>query len=675
MCVRGSVAGLVSLLCGCVFAQQSQSPYQCRPIAAVKVTVPPKIDGDLSDACWKQAAKAEGFIDLATNAPAKDQTIAYLAYDAKNIYVAFDCRDSQPDKVIARETVRDAKFQNQSSGNGNGNGNNNNEDNVEFDIDPFRTYKGQDISQFSVNAIGTPSAALAGGRANKAEWKGDFIVAAKRTSTGWTAEMQIPWASINYPESSQPAVIGVDFQRYQNRTAIASIWSNVTNQGFIDKEGCWNGVVLPRSSFKPKLSLLPYVLGEAQPGGGSVRTGLDMRYTVTPELTAVGSIEPDFSTVEGAITNIQFSHQEKFIPEHRPFFLEGAGNFNPQMNFNNIGALFYSNRIDSFDVGSKLYGKIDPQDTLGFFDALRFDKRNDMVFRLRHEIGPTASYGVYLGEKNTPGDNNTVSALDFHDRWGKTQLEAWECGSNGPTAGGGASIYNLSYQDKYATSMIEYQDVSNRFQDEDGFVPFTGQKGALAFGDWSAQYKRTALRSFEATLVGLYWMHENGLPFYRQLDYVMQAVTKKDDLISLELDYDRFDAALDQYATLTLTHGVTNRFCQYGIQAQTGILNEHAATFISPTLSLRLLKKLDLTYSGSFLNLQGLTQQHILTANYVVSPTISFGGRAVIQNGQTNWYLFYHNSGGKGTELYFLVGDPNAPKFVRKLELKLVFAY
>jgi len=663
---------LLVISCAHAYTQQPSS-VQCRPISAIKTTTPPKIDGDLSDECWKTAAKAEGFVDIATNAPGKDATTAWICYDDKNIYVAFDCQDGEPDKVTARETVRDSKFQIQ-QGNGSTSGPQNTEDNVEFDIDPFLTFKTQDLSQFSVNAIGTPSAQLAGGRANKAEWKGDFLVAAKRTATGWTAEMQIPWKSLNYPRSSKPVVIGVNFQRYQNRSAINYYWSDVTAQTFTDKEGQWNGVSVPGAGFKPTLSLLPYVLGAAQTSGFSLRGGLDTRYTITPELTAVGTLEPDFSTVEGAVTNIQFSRGEKFLPESRPFFLEGQNLFNPGFNFLGPGPLYYSDRIPGFDVGTKLYGKVDPTDTIGFLDTDSFGGRNDTFLRLNHDLGPTATAGIFVGDKNTPGDNNLTTSFDYHERWGKALFETRLSDTSGPTAGGGGSAVNLGYQDKYLTSVVEYADLSNRFVDEDGFVPFIGYKGFQGLFDWTAQYKSTPLRSFEVTWSPLYWWNMDGTPFYRQTDLFLTATTKKDDSATLELDYDRYNTSLDQYASLTLLHGVTNRFAQYGIQVQTGILNEAPATYISPTVSLRLFKKLDLTYTGSLLNLQGVTQQHVATANYVVSPTVSFGGRIVVQNSNTNWFLFYHNSGGKGTEYYFVIGDPNAPKFVRQALVKVVFA-
>src|SRR5947209_19346220 len=90
----------------------------------------------------------------------------------------------------ARETVKDTKYQ-QTNGPGE------TEDNVEVRLDMFFSHKAEDISYFSVNAIGTTSARLAGGRANKAERQGNFVASTKRTTTGWTAEMQIPWSGLS----------------------------------------------------------------------------------------------------------------------------------------------------------------------------------------------------------------------------------------------------------------------------------------------------------------------------------------------------------------------------------------------------------------------------------------------------------------------------------------------
>jgi hypothetical protein len=638
-----------------------------RHIAAIKTDHPPVIDGDLSDPCWKLAATAEKFYDAQNATLVGDQTTVYLLYDEKYIYVAFNCLDSHPEGIVARETVRDTKFQQT-------NGNPNNEDNVEVDFDPFLTHIGADISQFSVNALSTRSAALAGGRGTKAEWKGDWDAASKRTATGWTCEMRIPWASLNYPTGQAAISMGIDFHRFQDRTKLWSMWSDVTTQFFIDREGIWDGVHVPASAFRPKLSVLPYLLSGIQSNQLSSKIGVDARYTLTPQLTAVGSYNPDFSTVQGAVQSIQYSHAEHSVQEQRPFFLEGGNYFSDQTNINDIGSFFYPIRIQTFDVGAKVYGKADPRDTIGLLDAASLNGRNDFVGRFEHSFNETQSGGAMVVQTTGSGINNTLTALDDHNRWGKLALEGIVANSSGAGAGGGANIFSTYYADKFLTSMVQFTGVSNNFQVPDGFVPYTGFKGFTGVEDWSVSWHHGLLRSSEVTLVPIAWWLPSGGQYFRGIQSSYSVETRTDWRLEFDYVHMSFLDTTDSTIGLNLIRGATNRFCQFGLQIMTGELGSVPATSFTPFANLRVFKKLDLSYQGLLQNRLGLTQQHVITANYELSPTKSFGGRAVFQNADTNAYLFFHNSGGKGTEFYLILGDPNAMRTVRSIQVKLVFS-
>jgi len=663
----GLIFATLSVAVAC-FAQ-TQTQYSKRHIAAIKTDHPPIIDGDISEPAWKEAAKAEGFVDIQNGTLVADQTFVYLLYDEKYIYVAFDCRDSHPEGIVGRETVRDMKFQNQTGNNPN------NEDNVEVDIDPFLTHQGSDVSQFSVNALGTRSASLAGGRGNKAEWKGDWDAASKRTKTGWTCEMRIPWASLNYPSGKQTASMGIDFQRFQNRTNVWSIWSNVTTQGFIEQEGVWDKVLVPQSAFKPRVSLLPYLLTGVQDGELSTKMGLDARYTVTPQLTAVGSYNPDFSTVEGAVQSIQFSQVPLYVQERRPFFLEGGNYFSDQTNFSNVGSYFSSSNIPTFDIGAKLYGKLAAQDTIGLLDTVSFGTRNDFVGRYEHTFSETSSGGAMVIQSESPAGENVVGVIDDHQRWGKLAFETVDANSTGPGAGGGTETFSSYYADKFLTSMIQFTGVSNDFVAPDGFFPYTGYKGFTGVEDWSASWRHGPLRSTEFTLVPIDWVQTNGQPYFSGLQGAYNVETRSD--WHIEADYQNMDflGTRNSIVGFNIISGATNRFHQFGLQFATGELGSVAATTFGPVMTIRLLKKLDLTYNGYLQDREGLTQQHVITTNYELSPTKSFGGRVVVQNADTNAYFFYHNSGGKGTEFYLILGNPNAARTTRSIQAKWVFSF
>jgi len=86
-------------------------PTERPHIPAIKVNSPPKIDGDLSDAVWKTAAKVTGFWRTDRDQLAEEQTEVLICYDDTAIYVAFICHDSQPNLIRAQQRKRGGAFQ------------------------------------------------------------------------------------------------------------------------------------------------------------------------------------------------------------------------------------------------------------------------------------------------------------------------------------------------------------------------------------------------------------------------------------------------------------------------------------------------------------------------------------------------------------------------------------
>lgn len=639
-----------------------------RPIAALQLDgkglVPPTIDGDLADPIWKVAPKATLFFDRQQGTRAPDQTIAWLAYDDKYIYVAFHCKDSQPNQIVARETVRDQKYENDDR---------EAEDNIEVVFDPFLSRREDDFAKFSVNPLGTKSSRITGGRAGKAEWKGDWDAGAKRVEDGWTCEMRIPWSILSYPKGKKSLTIGVNFWRWQDRTKIQSVWSNVGQQRHNELEGIWADVQVPQNAFRPTLSLLPYALPGFDRDRATFRSGLDARYTITPEMTAVGTINPDFGTIEGAVQSINFSRSEQFVPERRPFFQEGRDYFDAG-TFYALGPFFYPRRIENFDVGTKIYGKVTPKDTVGFLHTLDFYNRSDLVTRYSHNLSDTANLALFFAQKSARDDNNTVGVLQQNARWGKFGFETQLGISTGQAAGGGAKEFNWTYSDTNHFTSLQYLDVSPLFRDAEGLIFFNDFRGFSLYDSWYAEWRKGFWRNFGVDFNPNWDWHTDGRPFRRggSIDFGFE--TRSDWRFRLGMTYQKFDDQIDNTFTFVIRQGVSNRFRQWGLQMQTGRQGDRPYSFIGPELRLRVLRKLDLAYGGAVQNLDGGAQQHVMTMNYELSPTRSFGGRVVVQDADTNWYISYRNSGEKGTETFFIIGDPNARRFARQMRVKFVFA-
>ena len=108
---QNAVTGLVlsALIFGCSFALGSTPERLVIP----KLSHPPKIDGILDNPIWEtQALKIENFLQLAPKEKGEpsEKTVAYVAYDEKNLYFAFQCYDTEPKKLRASITTRDSCF-------------------------------------------------------------------------------------------------------------------------------------------------------------------------------------------------------------------------------------------------------------------------------------------------------------------------------------------------------------------------------------------------------------------------------------------------------------------------------------------------------------------------------------------------------------------------------------
>ncbi|MBM3495298.1 MAG: carbohydrate binding family 9 domain-containing protein, partial [Armatimonadetes bacterium] len=485
--------------------QSSNGGGSSRTIAAVRTTAAPAIDGDLGDAVWKDASRATGFTDTMGKRPADDQTEALICYNDDAIYVAFRCFDSNPAAIVARETVRDSQLSAHGSGSG--------EDAVDFFLDPFLSHKWDDVSRFRVNPIGTRSARMGGGRGAKAEWSGDWTAAAKRTDDGWTAEMRIPWPLLSYPQSREPVTMGVNFTRTQYRTRIGSQWSDLGPLDYLERQGRWTGVRAP-VSFRPSLSLLQYGIVGAGEGGASIRTGLDARGTLTPELTAVASINPDFATVEGAVESITFTRGERFVAERRPFFLEGAR----YVDMNSIsvtGMPFHSMRIPAFDVGAKLYGKVGKADTIGLLAATSFGERTDSVGRVRHDLSPVSSISAMVQARHADGADNTAALLVGEQRTGNWMLNLQGGFTGGHESGGRMVQAAAIYLARTSVLGLIGFSLDDRFLMPHGFIPFTGLKGGVGILQHWAEWRKGPWRNFSINGEGGYQVHSDGRRFRR----------------------------------------------------------------------------------------------------------------------------------------------------------------
>ena len=627
-----------------------------RELAAQKIEQAPTIDGVLDEACWQDAPKANTFIDERTEKPAKNQSVGHVIYTAKAIYVGLHLYDDTPNKIVARQTKDQTRFQG--------------EDWVSFSIDPFHTHQFSDRNFFVVNPLGTKYANLATGRAEKSEWIGLWKAAAQIVENGWIAEMEIPWQMLDYPESDEPVQMGINIDRLQQRTGERSWWSNLGVNEFHENDGHWANVLPPPQ--KRELKLLPYLISgisetDINQRQYTARAGADLRYEITPQLRIIGTANPDFDNIEQAVESIDFSYGERYVADRRPFFSEDG-------NVYNLGDFFHSRRIMDVDGGLKLFGKIGKNTSVGTLGTYHQNNQN-VIVRASQALTATSNLSAaFLSHHRKDMQANNVGHLSGNFRHGRFSTkssftQSWA----GPSAGrnGFAQFnYNGTLFQPYLSAFFVDPDFVNRL----GYHPFTGYRGVtlgtLAQNEWREGFIRSTFLNIEAEGSNTY----EGEVFRRNLAVISQTLTHTDHIFVVGWQGGQFAEFTDSLFTFGLGARASDRFNNIGAGYTVGEQAGQRLHRVSGNLNVRAYGFTAGLISQVQWHFQRRYQQ-ILTLAYDFSPALSLGGRLIWHAEGTNTYFTLRRSGYAGTDFFIILGDPNAPVFKRQLSAKLLRAF
>jgi hypothetical protein len=312
-----------------------------------------RIDGRLDEAAW---ARTDPAGQLRQREPqegafATETTEVRVLYDAHNLYVGVLARDREPARVIARILQRDKLMQ---PGGFDGRHEFAGDDGVAILLDPFRDRRNAVV--FATNPNGAEFDALITdeGPTFNADWRGVWRVAAQRLDDGWSAEFEIPFRTLRYPQAAEQTwgFNVVRMIRRKNEEALWAAWAR--DEGFhrVSRAGRLEGLAaLPRSGMN--LEVKPFGLaGGTHEAGKSVAgradVGLDAKWEVRPGIVLDATVNPDFAQVEADDQQVNLTRFDLFFPEKRDFFLENAGIF--EFGTRGFGEtppflLFFSRRI------------------------------------------------------------------------------------------------------------------------------------------------------------------------------------------------------------------------------------------------------------------------------------------------------------------------------------------
>ena len=671
--VLGSPAGSIAAPATppAVWARQTFSVAPCAE--------PPRIDGTLDDLCWRSATRASGFYRYGGGIASAQQTEAWICADRTHLYFAFHCLDSRPDLIRTSMTQR--------------NGNTNHDDFIGMDIDSQGSRHG--FSTFIVTARGTQYETLEGGTADNITWAGDWKTAVKRTKDGWNCEISIPYALLRYPRGAK--AFGMVLYRQIGRETSLQSWpymppAGVDNSTEPQYLNTFTGISPP--FFTPRPIFLPYTLVTGGTGN-TVRGGLDIKYPLSTTLTGVGTIYPDFQTIEQDVTDINFSYNEKLLNDRRPFFAEGSS-FLPDQD------LFYSRRITAVDGGLKIVGK-QGATTLGLLTtgAQGDNSQSSAVVNLQQDLGLYSFVRAELANGIQRGQPSSLAArLAGQYGWqaGSTRY-AFEAQHSPSWEGGrvrGAKDYyqiRSTPTEGHPRFRFSYEDTAPDFTSRLGYNPELDRRGVSARVSQYNQFDRGLIEGYDFSASVDSYRHHTGGFFHDDLSLNANFYTRSGLYYELNYNVGQRDqpgadgAAISRFRDHTLTPNfgwAQKTLYQQGFLSDTfGRVAGQSYNLLSVSQGILISRPLSVALSYNRQTQGGtLSTQAIATGTYRLNDTQTLGGRIVSQAGAdqggglgTNVYFSFSQQVRSGLDAYLLFGDPNSPKTRGKVTLKLIHPF
>jgi hypothetical protein len=467
----------IAFFTGANTASAARGPV--RSIAAVRTDTAPIIDGKIDESCWSKANVATDFTDYRTESLAVEQTLVRVLYDDSNLYIAFECLEPEPERIIAVERKYDQSLHE--------------EDAVEVRFDTFGDRRSAYV--FAVNTLGTRYDARIGLFDYRADdtWGCDWSAACSVAEDRWFAEIAVPIGNIFF-EQKDGMVWGANFRRRERGMQESSYWCYRNSQARNPREfGLLTNLDLAKAKFDTSPAFETYVSGNSdfEQNSNKLSTGLDISKRLNSNMISAFTINPDFGQVEADPDTIELRDTERFLRERRTFFREGSELFKTPLN------AYYSRRLMDIDAGAKVTGQgkswalglIDVQGKISREDQLL--EGNYHVGRLMYNINEDSHIGgIWANSHRSDGRNFTggLDSLIFFDS--TTSLSAQFLGlsdSNGIETDGhedhsGYGLYTaLSGGTQPFWWRVDFRDITRGFRPDLGYIPRRNIRGPGTF--------------------------------------------------------------------------------------------------------------------------------------------------------------------------------------------------
>lgn len=375
------------------------------------------LDGRLDDVAWERAEPITDFVQVEPREGAEpsERTEVRIVYDEDALYIGAKLF-GDPGAILAYQRRRDAPLMT--------------DDRFMWILDTFRD--GRTGYFFEINPAGLMGDGLLGAGGpfgvNKS-WDGVWEARTARLEDGWSAEVRIPFSTLNFDPSDD--AWGINFQRTLRDRNEEIRWAGSRrNQPLFDPAHAGTLTGIRGVSQGLGLEVTPYAVqnwrqttGATNPNSFPGDVGFDVGYSITPSLRAALSVNTDFAEVEVDQRRVNLTRFPLRFPEQRDFFLEGSGvfSFAPRSG----PSPYFSRRIGlrsgeavPIEFGARLGGQAGAYE-LGFLQVRTgatdlFGHEDFTVARVRRAIFERSALGAVYTRRATGPGSDGLAPPDRH---------------------------------------------------------------------------------------------------------------------------------------------------------------------------------------------------------------------------------------------------------------------
>ncbi len=474
-------------------------------------------DGKIEENFWDTIKPATGFRQREPNEGviASERTEVRIAYDEEYLYLGVMLYDSDPSGIKANQKRRDVRIVA--------------DERFTWIFDTFNDQRSAYFMEINPNGLRTDGLISTGqGNSINLNWDGIWDARTIISEFGWSAEIKIPFRTLNFDIESDRW--GINFMRVIRRKSETALWSGYRRNQGIDRPqdaGLLTG--LTGMSQGLGLEVVPFGVlngSEQRLDAGDdtqakIDGGLDINYSITPSLKASLTFNTDFAEAEVDQRQVNLTRFPLQFPEQRDFFLEGANiyEFAPASGVNP----YFSRRIGLRDgapvpitYGTRLLGNTGDYNLAllhvrtGEKDDVR--PENFSVARVKRNLGSESTAGLIytrrsardaiddrpsLQERYTLGGDLDLGTSRFMGR-NNLQFQAFFVFHNSPFASDDTTDtdvwdrssrgFRLNFPNQPWSAHVSYREFGKAFDPALGFTPRNAFRRLQPTIDYTPQF-------------------------------------------------------------------------------------------------------------------------------------------------------------------------------------------